>query len=75
MNSSIMCSGKLLFHFWRYVHPKVLKVDENWAFPSLSILIQTVGYIYKAMGEIWQSFSCTGGHPQQAVVYIEQYMN
>jgi hypothetical protein len=27
-------------------YPKVVKVDENWVFPSLSILIQVVGYIY-----------------------------
>jgi hypothetical protein len=71
MSSLIMCLGRvsiLLLEVRTY--PKVLKVDENWVFPSLSILIRTGGYLYKATGEIRQSFSCTGGHPRQAVVYI-----
>jgi hypothetical protein len=76
MNFSIMCVGRVSHSTFGCTYiPKVLEVDENWVFPSLSILIQTVGYIYKATGEIRQSFFCSGGHPRQAVVYIEQDMN
>jgi hypothetical protein len=69
MNSLIMGLGRASSPLLEVcTYPKVLKVDENWVFPLLSIHNWTVGYIYKATGEIRQSFSCTGGHPRLAIV-------